>query len=444
MAAWYGPGRRLDRGYPAGGPSRLPRMRRRSLIALIGVYALTRLIGAYLADHPDVYIFWGMGSVTGDIFIYQQWADFLLRHDVAAYSGVGIEYPPGSLPFLALPALLQAGGTYQRAFVWLMVVVDTVGLVGLLAIGRRVRSLHGAWLWTLLVPLLGPIAYARLDLVPSVATIWALSAAGAGAWFSTGAWLGFGALAKIYPGMLLPAAFVAARDRRQLTGGAVLLLVVPLLPFIASLDDVWRSVFGYHTARGLQLESIWSGALLIAGRFGYPASVVFNYGAFHMEAPIAGTLKALSGLLSVAALGAGVWLVWRAVPRGDGARLADALFATLALIMAVGSVFSPQFMLWLAALGAVAAADPRSAVRRSVLLLIPATALTQLLFPFLYAWLAPALTVPVTVLMLRNLLVLGIGVWAFVAVLRAGRAGPAVDEPESVDPPEEAPDLAPA
>lgn len=410
-------------------------MSRRALAALLIAFAITRLAGAWLADHPAQYVRWGHGSVTGDVFIYEQWAAFLLDKDVAAYKGVGIEYPPGSLPFLALPELLRRlpppDGTYQTAFILLMVLVDAAGFAAVLLAARRWGSALGAWLWVLAVPLLGPIVYARLDLVPAVATQWAMAAAAGGAWFSVGAWLGFGALAKLYPALLLPGAFLAARDRRHFVAGALLLLVTPMLAFVTSLRAVWTSVMGYHFERGLQLESLWANGLLIARKFGADVAVSFDHGAFHMQSPLAAPLERISSLLSLAALGAGVWLVYRAVPRGDGARLASALFATLSLVMALGSVFSPQFVVWLIALGAAAASARHCPIRGPVLALFPVAVLTQALFPFLYEWIIPGRALALGVLTARNLLVLAIGVWAFVRVLVSAPARSAVPAPRT-------------
>jgi hypothetical protein len=410
-------------------------MSRGRLFLLLGVFALTRLVGGYIADHPQLYAAIGQDNPAGDVVIYQFWANALLQQDVVAYAGVGIEYPPGSLPVLALPEVLRGPLEYRTALVWLLVAIDAFGLVGLLTATRRWGSSLGPWLWTLLVPLLGPIAYTRIDLFPAVLTIWSMASAASGAWFASGAWLGFGVVTKVYPAFLLPAAFLAAAQRRQFVNGAVLLMLAPLVPFVASLPDVWRSVAGYHLERGIQIESLWASGLLLASRFGYPVQVVFNFGAFHVEAPTAGLLKLISSLLSLAALGAGTWLAWRAVPRGDAARLAAALFVTLTLITAVGSVFSPQFVLWLIGLGAVAACARDCPVRGPAIALAPVALLTQILFPFLYEGLAPAFTRPLVVLLVRNVLVLGIGLWGFVAMLRTAPPR-AVAAPEQARPAE--------
>lgn len=419
-------------------------MSRRSLVLVLLAFVVTRVAGAWFADHPAQYVPSGMGGVTGDIFIYQQWASFLTEADVSAYTGVYIEYPPGSLPFLALPEVIRGDLTYQTAFILMSVVIDAVGLAGLIALARRWGSSLGPWLWVVAVPMLGPIVYARLDLVPAVTTIWAVTCAAAGSWFASGAWLGFGALVKLYPGLLLPAAVLragVAGDRaatshaqRTLVAGAALLVVAPLLPFVTSLSAVGRSVLGYHAERGLQVESVWASALFVAAKFGYPFQIVYNFGAFHVDSPAAPPLLVASTVLSLVALVGGTWLAWRTVPRGDVVRLAAAMFTILITVQAVGKVFSPQFVVWLIALGAAAVCHPRSPIKWPVLLLAPIAVLTQVVFPFLYAYLAPLYVSAISALVARNVLLVVCAAWCAIAMLRSAPRREVTEEPAAPEP----------
>ena len=70
---------------------------------LLVIFALSRVVGAWLADNPEVYAPSTFGAVTGDVIIYEGWAITLLGNNIAAYSGIGIEYPPAALPFLTVP-----------------------------------------------------------------------------------------------------------------------------------------------------------------------------------------------------------------------------------------------------------------------------------------------------------------------------------------------------
>jgi hypothetical protein len=383
---------------------------------LAAFFVATRLAGAWLADHPQHY-----GSrpftATGDVRIYERWATEISRDDRAAYGEVRIEYPPGSLPFILAPLAGTDGDEYRPRFVALMVLVDAAGLVGLMVIGRRAGSWWGPWAWTLLVPLLGPVAYLRLDLVPAVATIWALERAHAGGWWGVGGFLGFGALAKVYPGLLLPAAVVSRggwRWRPLVAAAAV--VVVGVLPYAGSVNGLWESVVGYHSERGVQVESTWGAVLLIAGHLDRPAEVVFDHGAFHLAGSGGSALKTVSLALSVAVVVAGAALARKRVEAGSSTQLVTVMTGTLALLLVVGTVFSPQFMLWLSALAAVAACLAGPAFRVPLGLIAIANLLSQMLFPFRYAALLANDTGPLALLVVRNALVAAVGLVALAKV----------------------------
>jgi hypothetical protein len=374
---------------------------RRAVVLLVAVWVVTRAAGAWLADHPDAY---AGGAITGDPELYRFWASALLDRKLPPYQGVRIEYPPGALPFIVAPALWSgAGGAYRTGLIALMLACDALGLAGVAALANRWGSTVGAWLWVALVPLLGPIAYVRLDLVPAVASIWALERAAAGAWLTSGAWWGFGALAKLYPALLLPGAWLTARRPLRLLVGAAVVVVIALAPLAGSLGALRDSVVGYHSQRGIQVESTWGLVLLAAGRAGYPVSVAFNFGAFHVAAAIAPLLEGLSTVLSLGALAAcSLWLRARVAP-GDVPQTAAGLFGILSLILAVAPVLSPQFLLWAIALGAAAACAPALG-RTAVLLLAPAVALSQYLYPFAYGHLLAGGGTALAALAMRNAL----------------------------------------
>jgi hypothetical protein len=407
-------------------------MSRRTVVALIAAFVATRLVTGYLADHPEVY---GPpdSEVTGDPGSYEFWSAQILVYNVNAYSEVGIEYPPGSLPFIVAPGISKpADDTYRTRFVLLMIAVDLVGFLALLALARRWGSALGPWVWIAAVPLLGPISYNRLDLVPAVATILAVERFSARAWFGGGGWLGFGVVAKVYPVLFLPVAFLGTRKKAVLTGAAVIGALF-LVPYVGFLDDVYRNVVGYHTDRGIQIESLWGFVLLLASKFGHAIGINYSFGALHVGSSLEPALKVASQVLSIGFVAAGVWLALRARRAGrelSPAELAGILFMTMAGTMAVGSVFSPQFMLWLGALAAAVLCEPASWLRVPALAVLPIALMTQFVYPFFYGRLIAVETPALVLLASRNFLVLFVGVEAFLA-LRA-RLGPL---PEGDPPP---------
>jgi hypothetical protein len=391
---------------------------------LFAAFALTRLglaVAALAAS--GVY-----DRVETDTNLYAQYAQQLAGGAVP-YRDVDIEYPPVLLPFLVAPALALPAGAYRAGWVALMLAVDAAGLAGALRLDRRLGGSAGWW-WVVLIALLGPLVYTRYDLLPAVATVWALERARAGREAGAGAWLAVGALAKLWPGLLAPAFLVVARRPwRVIAGGAVAAALV-LAPLAGVLPDIAGDVLGYHSARGIQIESVWANALLLAHRLaGYPIEVVRDFGAAHVGSPLSATMKACSTALSLAAVAAAALRARRLGPGG----LPALAFALLAVLVATGSVLSPQFLIWVIALAAASQADPASPVRTAVRWLVPTAAVNHVLYPTFY----PALVrrfdwSAIGVLSVRNLLLLMVAGTAVAGVARV--RAPAPVQPRVLEP----------
>jgi hypothetical protein len=391
---------------------------------LLAAFLVTRLVAVYLADHPDEY---GTPNtrIVGDVQIYEGWANQIIDEGRAPYSEVAIEYPPAVIP-VALAPKVGPDDSYRLLFVLLMLAIDAAGLAGLIALARRRGSMLGPWLWVAGVVLVGPILYLRLDLIPAVATIWAFERISAGSPGAAGGWLGLGVAAKIYPGLLLPIVALSARRKLAVVAGAVVVVLAVAAPFVRSLEPLFSNVLGYHADRGLQIESTWGSSLLLAGHFGYDAAIEYTFGAFHVASALSPGLNNVADVLSLLALAAGVAFAIKAAPREDDSAGAEISFATLASILAVGTVFSPQFMVWLLALAAVVACSNGSALSVPAVALLPLCALTQLIYPFNYDALIfreDGELITQLLILARNAGVLAIGVASFAILWRGQPRG---------------------
>lgn len=400
-------------------------------VLVVLAFFLTRLVLSWMADGLTTYpVQW----VDGDVFLYAQDARAVLGGAVP-YTDIDLEYPPGSLPSILVPALSESVLPYRTGFIGFSLVVDAVGFSALLSLRRRWGGIAGAWLWVIAVPLLGPIVYLRFDLVPAVATILALERVAAGALGSGGGWLGIGAVAKIYPGMLALPVFAATRSVRLLVGAAIA-AVVPIVALVAyggfgTLGGLITDVGGYHTARGIQVESSWASVLFIASQLDLVADVttVYNFQSHQVEAPVATLVGNIATVAALAALIGGTLLSWRAGDRIDRDRAAAlGAFATLAMLLATGSVYSTQYTLWLVALGAVIACLADNPLRIPIALLPLVALLSQVGYPFRYAYLLVIERNAVVLVAARNLLVTLIAIWAVVVLVRLPRPA-AVREP---------------
>lgn len=394
----------------------------RSPALIVAAFTVTRLLLLWSAAHPDSYAPGG-APFLADVYLFDRYATDIVGAGGAPYSGVPLEYPPGVVPFIVAPKVIaHEVVSYGQGFFILMFLVDVAGFVGLMVLAGRGRSAYGVWLWVVLLLLLGPLAYARLDLVPAVATIWAVERASKGASFGTGAALGFGALTKLYPALLMPAALIASSRRRQFVAGAALVVFLPLLPLAGHLDEVFDQSVAGQLGRGLHIESTWGSLLFLAGKLGYPTSIVSGFSTYHFEGSATDVMRLLSLMLTVATVVGSCWLARRQVADDRrGFWIGAVMFATLATILGVGSVFSPQYVIWLCGLGAAAACTTESPVKVPAALLLPVAAATQAIYPFMYRRILAAEVPALSVLLARNMLVLAAGLLAFSRCFAAAR-----------------------
>lgn len=372
------------------------------------MFVITRALSAWLAYDPDVYK--GDTEVAGDVAIYHFYAGQILDGGQAPYADVKIEYPPGSLVFIALPYKLSSDeDTYRLWFIIEMIVVDALGAIALLVLGRRWGYRWGVWAWVFLIPFLGPIAHVRLDLVPAVLTMWAFERAAAGRWLESGAALGVGAAVKLYPIALVPILFVAARQRRQFTIGVVLPLIAVLVPYIGHFAELSDAVIGYQTGRGIQVESTWGLLLLFASHLGLDVESVYNFGAFHVASTFSRALDTLSGVLSAVVAGACYLLAFRRADAGDVRRAAVLSFGALSLLLFAAAVWSPQYLIWLIALACVTLAARGESLRYTAYVLAAAGIVSQFAYPFVYVDLLGANIFITCLLLARNVAVAVVG-----------------------------------
>lgn len=407
---------------------------RKRLAVVVGVFVVSRVILGFLAVNPTLYGS-SYAQVTTDIQLYESWAYEIVVQNRAPYASFPMEYPPGAVPFVAVPSWDQSsaaeyeGGLYVPRFVGLMLLVDLAGFAGLLVLSRRWKSDFGLWVWIGGVFLLGPITYARLDLVPAVATIWAVERASAGSWFGTGGWLGFGILTKVYPLFIAPIAVVAAPRRKQVLAGLAVVSVLLVLPYAGSAGDLLDSVAGFHSQRGVHVESIWGTLLVLASKLGLEAVVMLSHGAFHVESTLMPAAKAVGTAAAVAVVVVATRRAARVLRPGDAPAAAAMMFGTLALLLGVGTVFSPQFLIWILALGAAAACFPNDGVKAATTLLFPIALATQIVYPFIYEHVVAANPYAILFVACRDLLVVLAGLGAWAAVKR-----PALEDPVSTSP----------
>ncbi|MEV6396379.1 glycosyltransferase 87 family protein [Streptomyces sp. NPDC051907] len=371
-----------------------PSLRRRTA-PLLAVWVLTRtalllcVLKVVVVPGPDV---------TSDVsVIYQGWHD-VLRTGAFPLDDVTWQYPPAAALAILSPTALPFLG-YAAAFYVLCALCDAL-VLGLLAYAgaRPGRTWRGAWVWTAGVPLLGPTAYARYDLMATAVAVAALLA-GARRARTLGALAGFGALLKLWP-LLVLTGVPNGRAARRAWAAAALTAGGLALAFLAAMPGS-LAFLAFQSDRGTEIESLGALAFHTARHFGWQGTTVFAYGSVEFVGPYVPLVSALALGLSAAAL---CWLaLWRLRARTFGPSTpCDAAFAAVLLFTTTSRVISPQYMVWLVGTAAVCMAFRASPMTLPAWLVLGATGVTLLEFPVWFDHVAASDPLGLLLLAVRN------------------------------------------
>ncbi|HET8628238.1 MAG TPA: glycosyltransferase family 87 protein [Thermomicrobiales bacterium] len=392
-----------------------------------------RLLALALALHIAAFAFIGaffpISQDYTDVFAYQAYGQKMQAGQVP-YRDFTVEYPPLATPFFWLPVYLSHDwDSYARAFTAEMLVVELAGTGVALWAVRRFAPRVPPWgvllaqpLWLIAVG--RGVVFARFDLVPAVLALLAVAlfAARHERW----AWgvLGLAVAAKLYPVILVPFFIIAAwrrRPPRQFLADVGAFAAAILLPaLVVARGDLTAltKMFAYHLDRGLEIETVYASALMVAHFAGSPAQYVYGHGSVELAAPLAPFFTALAVPLTAIALALVYRVAWRE-REALGGKLGEGIafdrlvrlsaLAVLAFILA-GKVLSPQYLLWLYPLAAVF--TDRPAVKWWALY-GAALALTHWLFPIHWDDLVALRPPTVAVLTARNGLLLLLGALLF-------------------------------
>jgi uncharacterized membrane protein len=346
---------------------------------------------------------------VNDLFLYRAFAALFLDGELP-YRDVAFEYPPLAAPLLALAGVLGTGhDEYRLAFAGLMLAFAAALVVLCGALARRTGGDPArAMLAAAAAPLVtGAMIRTHFDLAPV-----ALLCAGLLAITSARPRLGFlllgiGTATKLFPAVAVPVAlaWLAGRgeQRAAVHGAAVFAATVACVAAVALLvsPSGFADSFEYHLDRPVQVES--APALLLLALDGLGAGDAESVNAFRsdgLEHPASGLLVAVFTAALLAVIGA-FGLAARAGP--DARRLVLAALAVVAAFAALGKVLSPQFLVWLIPLGALALAWRAHGLALAV---AGATLLTLVEFPSRYFDLVAREPFPLAVVAARDVLML--------------------------------------
>jgi hypothetical protein len=380
---------------------------RRDALGALGLLTLGWALTLWVPPWSD--------DLVNDLFVYRSFAEPVLAGGLP-YRDVFFEYPPLAAPAIALPGLAGTGEeSFRIAFAaWTLVLAALVVLLcGALAArtgGDRRRALFAAALAPVAC---GALLRTHFDLAPVAVTLAALWLVCAGRPRAGLALLGVGALIKGFPLVALPvvvAWLVGRGRRREALQGALVCLAVLLAGAAAALavsPDGALDAVRYHLERPVQVESPAAVVLLGLDGAGLGEAVsVSSHRSDGLRHPLDDAVSALSGLALLIVVGLLSALAARGAEAADDRRrLVLAALAAVTAFAALGKVLSPQFVIWVLPLGALAFAWRLPALALAV---AAAAVLTQVEFPARYFDVVAREPLAIALVAVRDLVLLAV------------------------------------
>ncbi|UFS60008.1 glycosyltransferase 87 family protein [Subtercola endophyticus] len=398
-------------------------------MAFVVVHAWLGIVGLTASTLP-----WG--DVT---LVYSAW----IENGLNGY-WVGID-GPWVYPLLALVPMIAAMGLGPSLYGigWLFLVVIANGAVLAFILNSRATAepsaevsaadrvgftpnirFVAAWWWLGFLLLLGPVALGRIDTFEVDLVIVGLLLAIRRPAISGGL-LALAMWVKVWPAALIVAVVIAVKRRAVVAiGAAVTAIGVAIVGLLLGAGANLFSFVTQQTGRGLQVEAPISLPWMWMAYFRLPNSRVYyddDILTFQVKGnggPVADFLTTpLLAIAVVCVLALGIWVVRSGA---SATRVLPSL--SLALVTALivfNKVGSPQFMLWISAPIILGLIWQGREFKRFAIIAAVLGALTQLIYPYLYDWLLSLDPFMLTVLTVRNLLVIVLFALAVRSVFRA-------------------------
>jgi hypothetical protein len=341
-----------------------------SLIALLSIIPLLAVVN---------------DEVHGDVLLYERVGD-QIEDGAIPYKETVLEYPPYAIAVFWVPRILCGERIdYQWAFAISVLAADLLLKLLLFKFGNRFSGLRRflpMLLYSAVTPLWRFWFVQRYDIFPALMTVAALVLFWDRRFIWAGVMIALAGGVKMYPLLFAPPLWAFATrqsgGKKFAAGVTVGLLPLAVLAFFIP----WWQFASFHGARGLQVESLYASLLWLGNHFnlvsvrwmGVKSWLDITGPAADRVLPWAKILFATATLAGVALSAAAARFATQPTP----AATARLLLLPVLGFVAFNQVLSPQYMVWLLPLAALASLDKNP---NPILVLIAATTLTPVFYP---------------------------------------------------------------
>jgi hypothetical protein len=312
-----------------------------SVCALLAVWLVCTRTGPFSAD------------VVGDLSVYDAYHFLMADHGQLPYRDFDFEYPPGAL----IPIRLAGGDIDNMSF--LMLGSTVVAQVA----AWMISGWRAGWLMVLLPVVAGALVRTHFDLFAvgiAMLGLWLIAAPPRGrGWVELGfAVLAIGTMTKLWPAAIAAVAFAwlygRGEVRRAIRSAAVFAAVVAVTaaPFVA-LGGFPSVMVKFHLERPVQIESTAATVLEITGG-SYVTGDPIRHDRFKSNGLDGGAASAVADVSSLLLLATAIGIMLLVARRPSTDALVIAAAAVTLAFVCFSKVLSPQYVIWLMPLAAVA------------------------------------------------------------------------------------------
>ncbi len=359
-----------------------------------------------------------------------------------------IEYPPLALVFFAIPRIFFSSPMgYDVGYVIMTYIFTIIGM----ELIRRIAERCGFSQWwsmlvySVLMVLMLQFITDRYDIIPAIMTLGAfyllLTKRTAFAFIL----LALAMMTKLYPAIFLPVflmTYFVRKEWKEMFMGLFWFIVGTLIVVVPCMlidSDLVFGFLGYHTARPLEVGSmpatlIYPFSMLgITDTWIMPATMEGSYGSDDLRGPwcdgLAPFLTPLMGIVII------TLILFYGHLRSRTERVDERIFyivstltLTLITFMLIGKVFSSQYLIWAIPFLTIVVAmiKDRKTRWRILWTAILSFALTQINFLYIFGITGGGENITdlaMISMLVRNLMILAIGVMIFKEMLRVSREG---------------------
>lgn len=384
------------------------------------------LLIALLAQLTLIWFGTAAGDPFGDVrYVYDAW---ISNMRLGSYF-LGITDPwvypyPAQIPLWL--ADLISPTDYLSGWYLLVVNTNMLLIAYVLGWGKAMQRANAVWFFIGCVFLIGPVAIGRLEVFST-----ALTVLGAVAFyenkqsksiqlFNLATWI------KVSPMATLASVFVVTDQKKKFIINILIAttVIVGLGLILGGREELF-SFIGMQSGRGIQVESSIAVIWLLAILFGIPGVktyydneiVTFQISGFGVS-----EVASVMTYVQFLALGITIWLGFRAKKNGADR---NTLFAWLILtatldLLVFNKVGSPQYQLWVVGAAFFGILAKTAHWKMVTWITVITSALSWLIFPIYYGDLLDGAPLGVGLLVLRNLGIIAILVYANMQLIKLG------------------------